>query len=266
MSEKRLLMCPPHFFTVSYEINPWMDTEKNIVDRQLAEQQWTALMAEIVLCGVKVELAQPVEKLPDMVFSANAGLTIPRSKSVVLSTFMHPERQGEEHHWENWFRADGWHVYSPKWPFEGAGDALFMNHHLIAGYGFRSTREAYSEIAYQMGLVPIIVELKDPRFYHLDTCFCPLQDGDYLYFKGAFSLQDLDKFRSLTGKNGLGVPEEEATKFACNAVCIDRKVILPEGCPQTENMLKEAGYEPHPVAMTEYIKSGGACKCLTLEI
>ena len=266
MAKKCLLMCPPHFYNVSYEINPWMDTEKNVVHHETADEQWTALMAEIILCDAKVKLVKPVKNLPDLVFSAIAGLTIPGTKSVVLSTFLYPERQGEEQHWGDWFKGNGWNIYSPKYPFEGAGDALFVNHHLIAGHGFRSTRESYSEIAYQMGLIPIIVELKDPRFYHLDTCFCPLHDGDYLYFKGAFSLEDQGKLRSLTGKDGISVPEDEATKFACNAICIDRNVILPEGCHETEKMLKQAGYEPHPVAMTEYIKSGGACKCLTLEI
>ena len=41
-------------------------------------------------------LVDPQPGLPDMVFTANAGLE--RNGTVLLSSFYHPERRGEEHY------------------------------------------------------------------------------------------------------------------------------------------------------------------------
>ena len=71
----RLLMCAPEHFTVSYEINDWMRVA-NGPDPEKARRQWTALydiLREEV--GADVHLVTPQPGLPDMVFTANAGLT-----------------------------------------------------------------------------------------------------------------------------------------------------------------------------------------------
>jgi N-dimethylarginine dimethylaminohydrolase len=43
-------------------------------------------------------------------------------------------------------------------------------------------------------------------------------------------------------------------------------VVLPAGCSGTERLLEERGYRPHPVPLSEFMKSGGAAKCLTLAL
>jgi len=62
----------------------------------------------------------------------------------------------------------------------------------------------------------------------------------------------------------IDVEPEEATHFSCNAVVIDRDIVLPEGAPQLVTKLQERGYSCHPLPMSEFIKAGGACKCLTM--
>lgn len=261
----RLVLCPPDFFDISYSINPWMDLE-NKSNHQTAIQQWRSLDQKLKELGAEVLLVDPVENLPDMVFTANAGLVLKDAQVVVLSNFRHKERTGEETWFREFFTRHGYRVIQPLNYFEGAGDALFILDYIVCAHGFRSDFNAYGEIAHLISRHVINVKLVDSRFYHLDTCFCPLQNGDYLIFPPAFgSLTGIRAIQQLGGRE-IAVPEDEALKFACNSVVIGNNVVLPSGCPKTMEMLVEAGYTPHPVDMTEYLKSGGACKCLTLAL
>ena len=62
------------------------------------------------------------------------------------------------------------------------------------------------------------------------------------------------------------VPEEEARSFACNAVVVGRHVVTNVGCPRLHRALKKAGFEPHETPLSEFVKSGGSAKCLTLRL
>ena len=267
------LMCKPDFYCVSYEINPWMDVQNN-ADKDKAIQQWTSLESKIKELGGTVHLIDPQPGLPDMVFTANAGLFF--GNNILISRFKHKERQGEEIFFNAWFAGFTQPItgiiYPEKdtqdQPFEGAGDALYFNsrgqNSLIVGQGFRSSLKAYTHFSkYVEDLA--VVTLVDPYFYHLDTCFCPLNDGQYLIYPHAFDGHSLRQIRS-RGTYEISVPEEEAKLFACNAVLIHNNVILPKGCPKTMSMLQDNGYTPHELEMSEFIKSGGACKCLTLRL
>lgn len=266
---KTFLMCRPSFYGIEYEINPWMKLGAQ-ADRALAIEQWDDLVARIREHGGDIRFVKEQPGLPDMVFTANGGLVFKDRKSVIISNFFHPERKGEEEWFVQWFADEGWQIDYPDVPFEGAGDALVLGNTLICGHGFRTHSSVYDGVGKVWGGKTVTVKLVNPHFYHLDTCFCPLQDGDYLIYPAAFdteSFQAIERVQKETkGSQGIVVPTDEAERFACNAVNIGRKVILPEGCPVTMQLLEQRGYEPVPVAMTEFIKSGGACKCLTLEI
>lgn len=256
----KILLLRPQFYGVNYSINPWMDVN-NKVDRHKALHQWTQLEGTLRRLKVKIVFGKPRRDLPDMVFTANAGFFIKGTEIVVLSNFKHGERKGEEFWFEKSFNQEGYYVRKVDSNFEGAGDCLYFKDKPIGGYGFRTDKSVYKT------LVPGVItcELVDPYFYHLDTCYCPLRGIDYLIYPGAFSSEALSKIRNLGG-NELTVTEEEAKHFACNAVVIKKNVILPSDCPQTEDMLKQAGYTTFPLPMSEFIKSGGACKCLTLKL
>ena len=113
----------------------------------------------------------------------------------------------------------------------------------------------------------IPLELVDKRFYHLDTCLCPLSGGELLYFPPAFDLYGQEALAErIASSRRLVVQEAEALRFACNAVCVGKHVVLPAGCPETESLLTSCGYLPHPVPLDEFMKSGGSAKCLTLAL
>jgi N-dimethylarginine dimethylaminohydrolase len=267
---KTFLMCRPTHYGVHYSINPWMNPKLR-VNAVLANDQWNNLCERILEHGGAIRHIKERPGLPDMVFTANGGLVLKdKAKCVVVAHFRHEERKGEEEWFVQWFSDEGWHFTYPSAPHEGAGDALMYNGTLVSGTGFRSDPVAHAEIEQFWGGKVLQVKLVDPNFYHLDTCFCPLADGDYLIFPAAFdrdSFQAIEMLQRETPEaHGMVVPTDEALKFACNAVLIDRTVILPSGCQQTMDLLRGRGYNPVPVDMTEFIKAGGACKCLTLEL
>lgn len=261
---KTLLLCRPDFYGISYVINPWMDLTKQ-ADRQRAIEQWDFLKDRLREFGADTQFVPSKPDLPDMVFTANAGLVVKGQKVVVLSNFKHDERKPEEQWFLEYFLEAGYVVKYPSKSFEGAGDALYLGDTLVGGWGFRSDQEVYEEIRPFLNCPVVTARLVDARFYHLDTCFCPLDGMDYLIFPGAFDESGLATIRSLGG-NEIAVPEGEAVRFACNAVCLGRTVILPTGCPQTVQMLEQGGYKAVPVEMDQFIKAGGACKCLTLAL
>ncbi len=269
-----LLMCKPTYFSIRYEINPWMKIQQK-VDPSLAMLQWLNLCQIIKQCGGNIVELTPVENLPDFIFTANAGLR--HERQIYLSRFRHPERQGEFPHFRRWFNESGFEVITEpeeffdhrghyKGPcFEGAGDALFLGETLFSGFGFRTDKEIYPYI-YELLKIKksVFCELVDPRFYHLDTCFCPLNEHQAIWYPQAFSKASQ---RQMADQADLfTITAEEELSFACNAVVINKNVVIPDRCPQTRVTLEKLGFTVYDCPMTEFIKSGGACKCLTLDL
>ncbi|HEU5408255.1 MAG TPA: arginine deiminase-related protein [Nitrospira sp.] len=263
----RLLVCPPDFFGIEYEINPWMRLT-NRVDHGQAVRQWHELMSVLEKdLGVILERMTPIAGLPDLVFTANAGIVAGRT--AVVSRFRYPERQREEAHFENWFHRHGYAVMAVEAGihFEGAGDLLGFPEYWFGGYRQRSDIRVFPILSERFHREIIPLELVDSRFYHLDTCFCPLSGGELLYFPAAFDTYGQTAIAErVPDKLRLTVPEDEALKFACNAVCVGKHVVLPTGCPTTQAWLRIRGYETHPVQLDEFMKSGGSAKCLTLAL
>lgn len=255
-----ILMSPPTHFDVTYQINPWMK-QLGTVAANTAAQQWQSLEHTIKEYATVVE-AEPAAH-PDFVFTANAGLV--RGREVILSSFKYAERQVEEPYWQQLFASHGYTTHTlDQVAFEGAGDALFAGRLLIGGYGFRTDQAAYDQIAKLWDIDILRAELIDPRFYHLDTCLCVLDAQTILYYPPAFVPEARTALEERF--DTIHVCEAEALQFACNAVVIDTHIILPEGTPQTQTVLRAAGYEVTAVAMNEFMKSGGAAKCLTLAL
>ncbi len=263
-SAAHILMCRPEFYGIEYEINPWMSRERQ-VDHQLAVQQWEALHELLRSLGAKVSLVEPVKGLPDMVFTANAGMIY--RQMAVLSRFHHEQRQGEEQHFHNWFLNNGFSVLTPATgiAFEGAGDALFCGDTLLAGYLTRSDASGHQQIGALIGQRVIPLELVDPYYYHLDTCFCPLNETTAAYHPGAFD----DYGRTALAEQVaelIPVADDEARSFACNAVVVGQHVVTNTGCPKFHANLKAHGFTPHETPLCEFVKAGGSAKCLTLRL
>ncbi len=262
-----MLMCWPRHYAVNYKINPWMvpDDPEQVVSRPTALKQWMNLHHTIVALGVFVEYVEGKPSLPDIVFTANAGLL--HKDKFVVSNFKHKERKKESKIFAKWFEDHKIDVKTlpRKVHFEGAGDALFLGDVLFCGHGFRSDYMAGAYVADILGIKEVhFCKLVDPSFYHLDTCFCPLRNRTALVYPDAFCEEALVMMSN--NIDIVPVPPQEARNFACNAVVIGNNVIIPKGCPLTRERLIEQNFRVYEVAMTEFIKAGGACKCLTFDL
>ncbi|ACK66743.1 LOR/SDH bifunctional protein conserved domain protein [Rippkaea orientalis PCC 8801] len=264
----RFLMCAPDHYDVDYVINPWMEGNIHKSTRDRAVEQWQNLY-HIIKDRAIVDLVEPQKGWPDMVFTANAGLVL--GDNVVLSRFYHKERQGEEPHFKKWFEDNGFTVYEmpPDLPFEGAGDALFdrEGRWLWAGYGFRSELDSHPYIAQWLDTEVLSLRLMDERFYHLDTCFCPLTGGYLLYYPPAFDAYSnrLIELR-IPAEKRIVVEEPDAVNFACNAVNINSTIVMNKISDGLQKRLTDVGFEVVQTSLTEFLKAGGAAKCLTLRV
>ncbi|MET9951554.1 dimethylargininase [Streptomyces sp. NPDC006339] len=266
-SPRRYLMCPPTHFEVTYSINPWMDPTKP-VDLPLALAQWEDLRDRYRALGHTVELLDPIPGLPDMVFAAN-GATVVDGR-VFGARFAYPERTAEAAAHLAWFRRNGYadsDVREPEHVNEGEGDFAVTASWILAGRGFRSSPLSHDEAQEFFGRPVIGLELVDPRYYHLDTALCVLDDArdEVMYFPDAFSPGSRAVLERLF-PDALLVPAEDAAVLGLNAVSDGRHVLLPQTAVGLFGPLRERGFEPIGMDLSELLKGGGSVKCCTQEL
>ncbi|MDY7546255.1 arginine deiminase-related protein [Glaciimonas sp. CA11.2] len=262
------LMCAPDYFEVAYVINPWMAGNIAHADHDVASLQWEQLVSEIASVAI-VQQIPAKAGVPDLVFTANGGVV--RGNKVVLSRFRHVERQAEESHFEHWFAAHGFEVLklASHLPFEGAGDALLDRHDdlLWFGHGHRSDVACAEPLSQLLDVEVQPLRLVDARYYHLDTCFCPLEGGEVMYFPDAFdAASQIAIAARVPPHRRLIVSADDALHFACNSVNCGQHIFLNCASVALVNVLTEHGYIVHQTPLTEFLKAGGAAKCLTLKL
>lgn len=260
----RYLMCPPRHFRVSYSINPWMD-RRVAVDRDRAHDQWTALVETLAAAGATVEVLPPQPDLPDMVFAANAGVV--NGRTFVPARMKHRQRRGEAAHAAAWFAGRGFDVTSlpSRVVQEGAGDALPFGHVLVAGYRTRSSASAYPVLTARTGWPVRAVALRDPRYYHLDLTFCPLDERRAMVVPSALDGEGVRALRELVSEPLL-LDETEAATFCANSVVVGHTIVMPACPPRVGRRLERWGFDVAVVDVGEFLKAGGACRCLTLAL
>ena len=259
---RRYVMTPPTFFAVEYAINPWMDVSIP-VDASTALRQWVSLYRTYLELGHTVELVRPLPGLPDMVYAANGGLVV--NNTAVVALFAHTERTGEEAAYAQWMTTRGLQPIQTRHPNEGQGDMLLVGEIVLAGYGFRTDRRAHAEIAELLRMPVVSLELVDPRFYHLDTALAVLDDRTIAYYPPAFSQAACQQLQALF-PDAIIVGSADAYVFGLNAVSDGRNVVHPTAATGFAAQLRDAGFEPVGVDLSEFLKGGGAVKCCTLEV
>lgn len=257
-------MCPPTYFDIEYEINPWM----HLTDQPselTAEEQWQKLHDLYVnTFNWDVKLINPVKHLPDLVFATDCCLMI--DGKIFLSSFRYPERQPETEQYKNWFMANGYtNIRQSKYLFEGGGDTMVCGNKIIAGYGFRSQIESHRELEEYFGKQVISLKIVNPSFYHLDTSLAVLSKDTVAFYPGAID-EDSQKRLKNAIPNCLEATLEEATSFGLNAVSDGKNVITSNASSSLLRKYEDLGFKVFPTPILEFRKSGGGVKCLTLEI
>jgi N-dimethylarginine dimethylaminohydrolase len=256
----RYLMCRPTYFTVEYAINPWMNPSAP-VDPDLAVRQWDALRRAYLDLGHTVEEIDPLPGLPDMVFAANGATVIDGTALAVQ--FRDPQRADEAPAYRSWLERAGFAVHEPKHVNEGEGDLLLAGDLVLAGTGFRTAHAAHAHVQEVFGRPVITLQLVDPRYYHLDTALCVLDERTVAYLPEAFSPGSRAVLRRLFPEAILASAADAAV-FGLNAVSDGRNVVLPAQATGLAAALRERGYAPIGIDLSELRKAGGGPKCCTL--
>ena len=267
---KRLLVCAPTYFGVEYVINPWMSGNIGAASTAVARRQWEALVS-ILEDHAVVSTLEPQPGLPDMCFAANGGLVL--EDRFVPSTFSVAQREPETDLYLDWAESAGLALVDvdDALAFEGEGDALWWpdngdgNPLLWAGYGVRTRLESHRVLAEQLRVEVVSLRLVDQRFYHLDTCFVPLPGGRVMYYPPAFDEPSRQLIESLAPRDRrIEVGDEDARGFACNAVRLGNTLVTSHATDELRGALAAWDYDVITTPLTEFIKAGGAAKCLTL--
>jgi N-dimethylarginine dimethylaminohydrolase len=273
-----ILMTDPKWFDVSYEINPWMRPEVWRADPagrlRAARTAFDALVNALKAAGASVETIDGARGLPDMVFAANAAVVLDRR--VLVGRFRPTERRGEEALYLAAFQALKTRgvidevAQLPGGLFqEGAGDAIWdaRRGHFWTGFGQRSDRAAGDAIAAFFGREVVPLELASPRFYHLDTCFCPLSGGEVLYYPPAFTPAALAEIKArIPADQLIEASDEDAAGLCVNAVSIGGAVIMARPPARLRRALEARGYRVAAIDLSPFILAGGAAFCLTLRL
>ncbi len=260
--KRTVLMCRPEYFTVSYRINPWMHPE-DPTDTSLAVRQWDVLYRTYLDLGFEVHLIDPIAGLPDMVYAANGGFVI--DNIAYGASFTYPERQPEGPAYMDWFREAGFDVRVPEEINEGEGDFLLVNGMILAGTGFRTASNSHEEIARIYGREVVSLNLINPSFYHLDTAVAVLDDTNIAYLPSAFDEASLATLRRLF-PDAVIVTEEDAAVLGLNSFSDGYNIVIASRAKDFERQLRERGYNPIGVDLSELLLGGGGVKCCTLEL
>ena len=266
---RRYLMCPPHHFGVLYEINPWMHKEVTVT-HDTAVEQWEHLADNLRVAGAEVVTMEPRPEVPDLVFTANAGIV--NGNQFVPSHFRHPERRRETEIDAAWFAAEGFRVdrLPTDLDHEGAGDALPFTpagHEtvLVSGYSFRSDAAAVTVLGGLVGCPIKAVQLIDPRLYHVDLTFCPLDERRAICAPMGWDSYGRKVIEALVPEP-LWLEDAEALSFCANSVVVGSTVVMPSTPPRVGRQLEAWGFTVVESPVDEFLKAGGGCRCLTLAL
>lgn len=257
-----VLMCRPEHFTVSYRINPWMHPEEP-TDTSLALSQWTVLYDTYVELGFTVQLIDSLPGLPDMVYSANGGFVL--DGIAYGARFHYPERQPEGPAYMEWFRSQGLDVREPQATNEGEGDFLLVGGTILAASGFRSDTSSHQEIADIYGREVVSLQLVNPSYYHLDTALAVIDSTTIAYLPSAFDEASLTTLRERY-PDAIIATEEDAAILGLNSFSDGHNVVIAERATTFAKDLRDRGFNPMGVELSELLLGGGGVKCCTLEL
>ena len=261
---KSILLCPPDNYEIKYEINPWMDTSV-IINKQQSKESHDTLKAVYTSLGIPFDELTTDATLPDQVFATDVGHV--EGNMFIKANFKYKERRPEADIAETYFKNKGYEIHTlPNDVWYEGGDFIKIGEKYFYGWGKRSSFESVKHLETILKKEIIPIELPDPYFYHLDTCFSPLSEQIALAHVGAFTpegLRTLQKhFQSIIATAG-----EDNARLACNFVPYGKNIIISDGVSTFfKNVLRNLGFIIHGVPMGEFIKGGGSVHCLSLEI
>jgi N-dimethylarginine dimethylaminohydrolase len=281
----RILIAPTTFEILPSQDgqNPYIHEED--LSKKKAQTQHASLAR--TLSKAYVYTLPPITvSLPDIVFTANAGLALPRlaSPCVLLPNMKYAQRKDELPYLHTMFQSLGIQTipYLGKEPFEGQAELKWFHggRKAVCGYGHRSTRKTFTELdtffkrLYGIRNAPelLILPLASEDYYHLDIAMFEyakdsLEVNRCIVHERAFSTKSLQRLRAFLGYDNVMVLDTEDA-FCLNAIADGPHMITHKLTDPTLKRRLETwtGLRVLQVPTTEFEKSGGSVRCMVLDV
>ncbi len=249
-------------------------------DHQKALEQWQAIYNIYLsehksgnILGTKFIIG--ASNCEDMVFCANQSfpwIDVNGKPMVIMSRMRYPSRQNEVPFFESFYQSLHYTVFPPPGDglLEGMGDLIPVPGKMLifGGYGHRTDLTTLDQLSKMLSCTILPLELVNDAFYHLDTCFIPLDTQTALIAREAFNQSGYDQIKA-TFAEVIEIPLNESAKgFALNAHVVHGQrypfAVIQKDNPFTTSVLKEKGYKVYEVDTSEYMKSGGSVFCMKM--
>jgi len=246
-----LVRAPANSYVNCVSTNP----DKADIDLKLAKYQHKEYVSTLKESGLRVIEFRPLEDFPDSVFMQDPALL--GSRRAVIGRFGEKSRRGEEKALQDdlsYNRVEVGKIHFVSYPgaLEG-GDILVTEHGVFVGESRRTNRNGIRQLSKHLNDLEVRPVKTD--LLHL-LCGC-----SYLNHKTMIIAPDLVSPESFPGFRFVTIPREEA--YAADALYLgEGRVLVPSGFPKTIMKLRDAGYKPTEVEMSEFYKGDGGVTCL----
>lgn len=267
---RKVLLCPPVYFSFQpiNEITKGVLAQGETADLRALQREHADLVQTYKENGVEVELAEPAEDLPYMVYARDFGACV--AEGVIIGSFREPVRQDEELRYERKVRELGVPVIGKvtRGCFEGGDfwllDEATVVHGVVARTDWEGLRNA-AEILEPLGHTVRGVQLSSKNL-HLDMAFNIVAPGVAVCAVEQmpdFFLRMLEKRRFEL----IEVPSEGVFKHHCNIQCLgDGKVLTFAGNTAVNEKLRALGLEVVAPEISQILKGGGGPHCMTFPL
>jgi dimethylargininase len=228
-------------------------------DLALALEQHEAYCRTLERLGLSLVRLPPDPGFPDSTFVEDAAIVT--SRGAILTRPGAPSRAGEVAALGAalglWFpELDG--ITAPG-TVDG-GDVCEAGPHFFIGVSERTNAEGAAQLAAwltERGFGSSVIDIRElPGMLHLKTGLSWL-DGRRLLAAGGIAGHE-----ALRGWEVVEVPEGE--EYAANCIRVNDAVLVAQGFPETEALLRDLGYEVLVIEMSEYRKMDGGPSCLSV--
>ena len=254
MFDSAFVRPPPNSYRECVSANPHRDE----IDVTLAKAQHRQYCSILKESGIEVIALPPLENFPDSVFMQDPALL--GSRHSVVGRFGEPRRRGEEEALVEGIK-ESERIGSLSWvtdpgTLEG-GDIVVTERDVYVGESKRTNTSGIKQLAHV--LKDMNVRAVKTELMHL-LCGCA-----YLNDKTMIIVPELVNAKSFPDFKFIPIPKEET--YAADALYLgEKKVLIPSGNPQANAKLKESGYKPIEVDMSEFWKGDGGVTCLSSPI
>jgi N-dimethylarginine dimethylaminohydrolase len=257
--------------------NPYIDI-KHRVDRKKAAKQHDALVKSFANVS-SYTIEDAADPIPDIVFVANGGLCLPRlgRPVILLPNMKYKQRKDEYEYLEGIYGDMGLETmpFPGNEPFEGQAELKWFDggKKAICGYGHRSTKKTFTILEKLFKKLYgrrkpelLVIPLQSADYYHLDVAMLEFDDAKCIIHERAFSEASIKKIQNFLGPENVFVIDTPDS-FCLNAV-VDGPNLITHTLAQPLKTYIEKITDKKIIMVdtSEFEKSGGSVRCMTLDI